>query len=163
MKITKILLDTTYLLPLFEIKTEKFSKNDLKRLLKMNVELYYNPVSLIEIKWKIIKLCKRNRSKLKYMRKVYNETLEYLQTTDELIPTEIITKEISVLDDILFDAGIRDFFDRIIVATAEIFTGVLLTEDEELRDIPMKLDEFRDLLIISWNELQEIMKRKNQK
>ena len=90
MKIKKLLLDTTYLLSLFKIEMSGFSSEDLEALLNSGIDLYYNPVSLIEVKWVILRLTKRKGSKLKELRSIYSETIEYLLTSDEIKRTIIM-------------------------------------------------------------------------
>jgi len=158
-KIKKLLLDTTYLLPLFKIEISGFSSEDLEALLNSGIDLYYNPVSLIEVKWVILRLTKRKGSKLKELRSIYSETIEYLLTSDEIKRTIMINGEISRLEDELYDMGLRDFFDRIIVATAKVFTGNLLTEDKEIIEALKNIEKFKDLRIITWKQLsKEVIK-----
>ena len=153
MKADKILLDTTYLLPFFEIETDRFSKKDLELLLESDIELFYNPVSLIEIKWVLIRITKRDKRKLKRLREIYSESIDYLLYNEEIKPTILLNGRISQLEDILYDAGIKDYFDRIITATAKVFTGKLLTEDEDLAKILKSIKEFMDLEVLNWQQL----------
>jgi len=157
--IDKVLLDTTYLLPVFEIETNKFSKRDLELLLDSGIELFFNPISLIEIKWVLIRLTKRDKRKLGLLRKVYNESVDYLLCCEEIKPTILLNGEICRLEDILYDAGIKDYFDRIIMATAKVFTGRLLTEDDDLADVVKNLKEFEDLEVLNWRQLVKTLKR----
>jgi hypothetical protein len=54
----KILLDTTYFLPLFGIKIKlKNFENVFPKILS-NYKVMYNPISFIEAKWIILKLLK---------------------------------------------------------------------------------------------------------
>jgi len=152
-KADKILLDTTYLLPFFEIETDRFSKKDLELLLESDIELFYNPVSLIEIKWVLIRITKRDKRKLKRLREIYSESIDYLLYNEEIKPTILLNGRISQLEDILYDAGIKDYFDRIITATAKVFTGKLLTEDEDLAKILKSIKEFMDLEVLNWQQL----------
>ena len=151
----KILIDTTYLLPLFGIEIEKFSLQNMQYLLEVDAEVIYNPISLIEIKWVILKLTKKNKKTLKQMRETYNETLEYLTTTDEIKQTPLITPEISQLEDKLNDHGIKDCFDRIITATAKIYADIFLTEDKKLVQQVKTIKEFEDLTITSWQQFKK--------
>ncbi len=158
MKTNKIFLDTIYLLPLFEIETDVFTKKDLELILESNIELYFNPISLIEIKWVIIRINKKNKKKLEHAREIYKESVDYLLYSDEIQPTILLDGKISYLEDILHDAGIKDYFDRIIAASAKIFTGKLLTEDEDLTKIIRNVNEFSDLEVLSWQELTRNIK-----
>jgi len=51
----RVFLDTVYIMPLFGIETDKFSRKDLAKLLNIkNMCFLVSLVSLIEIKWIII-------------------------------------------------------------------------------------------------------------
>ena len=158
MKVDKILLDTTYLLPLFEIEVDKFSKKDLELLLESNIELFYNPISLIEIKWVLIKIAKQDKKKLEHLREIYNESVDHLLYSGEIKPTILLDGKISHLEDILYDAGIKDYFDRVIVATAKVLTGKLLTEDKNLTKLLKNVKEFTDLEVLNWQQLIKSIK-----
>ncbi|MGQ4891600.1 MAG: PIN domain-containing protein [Candidatus Njordarchaeia archaeon] len=148
-----ILIDTTYLLPLFGIDLQQFQKKDLEKLLDSKINIWFNPISLIEAKWVIYKIAKKDQVLLNSLREIYNETIDNLISGYNIKPTPLINSEIDNLENLLYDHGIKDFFDRIIASTAKIVTGVLLTEDKELRTVLVKIREFKDLKILSWKEL----------
>ena len=156
-KVNKILLDTTYLLPFFEIETDKFSKDDLQLLMNSSINLFYNPISLVEIKWVLIRLSKRDKARFKKLKIIYSDAVDHLVYSDEIKQTLMLNGKISYLEDILLEAGVKDYFDRVIAATAKIFTGVLLTEDKELTKIVRSVNEFKDLEIMNWRELSRII------
>ena len=151
----KILIDTTYLLPLFGIEIEKFNLRDIQSLLEVDAEIIYNSISLIEIKWIILKLAKKNKKTLEQMRDTYNETLEYLSASDEIKQTPLITPKIIRLEDKLSDLGVNDYFDRIITATAKIYANIFLTEDKKLAKQIKTMNEFKDLTILNWQQFRE--------
>jgi len=153
--IERVLIDTTFLLPLFGIETEKFTKKDFEQLLGFETEFFYNPISLVEIKWVILKITSRDKRKNKYFREIYNETLDYLMSSDELKPTVLLNKEISELEDKLFDYGINDYFDRVIVATARVTTKILLTEDMKLVRQIRGIREFRNFRTLNWKQFKQ--------
>jgi len=55
----KLVLDTTYLLPLFGIRIKLKDYNKLFPLLLKKYAALYNPISIIEAKWIILKLCRK--------------------------------------------------------------------------------------------------------
>ncbi len=58
-QVNKILLDTSFLLPILGFKTSNKIMNSFKKL--SNYELYYSDISVLEALWKIIKSIKRER------------------------------------------------------------------------------------------------------
>ena len=121
------------------------------------LKYYTTQISLIEIKWVILKLTKKNKRALTQLKETYNETLEYLTSTDEIKQTPLITPEISRLEDKLSGRGLNDYFDRMITATAKIYADIFLTEDKELIRQIKTVKEFKDLEIINW---QQFIKQK---
>jgi len=146
----KLVLDTMYLLPLFGIKIKLKDYDKLFPLLLKNYTVLYNPVSVIEAEWIILKLCKKNPSKKIILLEAFREGLKALLNSN--INQTILTNSTieKIADDLLLKAEIEDYFDRVIYATATYYHAILLTEDKELLEINHK-DLPRPKKIISWN------------
>lgn len=69
--------------------------------------------------------------------------------------TEVTSPEIEDVADRLLYAGIRDYFDRLVCATAAVKDAVFLTEDEELLNLdtnvslpkPAKIARLREAIM----------------
>ena len=55
----KLVLDTTYLLPIFKIKVKLKYYDSIFPTLTEKYIVLYNPISIIEAKWIVLKLCRK--------------------------------------------------------------------------------------------------------
>lgn len=147
----KLLLDTTYLLPLFGIKIKlKDFENFFPKILN-NYKIMYNPISFIEAKWIILKLLKEKPAIKDQLLESYKIGLKAILMDNRFLQTVITNNEIEdIADKLLLKAGIKDYFDRIIYATAAIYNTTFLTEDKELATIKLE-DIDKPENIISWD------------
>ena len=89
----RLLLDTTYLMPLSGIETDKFTKEDSKILFSAkNIYFLVSPVSLIELKWIIISKSKGNPVLRSKLRKEYRYLLEFLRYTTFIKLTPLVNE-----------------------------------------------------------------------
>ena len=146
----KILLDTSYLLPLFGIDVEIDGlKENFPKVLK-KFEVYYSPVSLIETKFIILRLLKDGINLLED----YRVGLDSILAEDLFKPTPLTNSEIEeVADRLLIDKGLKDYFDRMIYATAVVFKLALVTEDRKLTEIASNYS-LKPPKVYSWKTLQ---------
>ncbi len=134
------LLDSSYLLPIFSIDIDlRFT---LKDILRAGEPVYYNPVSLVEIKWVLYKLVRKGYIDMAAARKNYIKGLGLLLRDKRLKSTPLTTPGIERVADILHDLGINDYFDRLIAATSIVGRLKLLTDDRELLNIEAKYREY---------------------
>ena len=152
----KLLLDTTYLLPLLGIGIELENYQEVFPKLHVFYEIYYSPLSLIEAKWIVIRTVKRikNKSKRQKLLEEYRIGLDLLLKSSIYRKTVLTNGLIERIADDLWINGVKDYFDRMIYATAAYYGAILLTEDEELKNI---YDEIESMLkpkeVINWNTL----------
>lgn len=145
----RILLDTTYILPLLGVDVEvKGLKENFIKVLE-NYEVYYNPISLIETKFIVLQLLKNGVDVLED----YKIGLNRILLEDRLKQTPLTNPEIeTVADSLLIDRNIKDYFDRMIYATATALGLTLVTEDKDLiklaNDYPLKPPN-----VLSWKSL----------
>ena len=146
----RILLDTSYLLPLFGIDVELDGlKENFTKMLK-KFEVYYNTVSLIEVKFIVLRLLKDGINLLEDYRIGLNIILA---EEDHLKPTSFTNSEIEeVADRLLVDKGLKDYFDRMIYATSVVFKLALVTEDRKLRDLANNYP-LKPPVVYSWKDL----------
>ena len=152
----ELLLDTTYILPIFGLNIElrDFEKTFL-RLLK-SYSVMYNPISLVEAKWVILKLIRNNQSSTAPLLRAYRLGLNALQEEHRLRSTTLTNDGIEVMaDELLMKTEIRDYFDRLIFATATHYNYLLLTEDEQLHEIATSGSLPKPKKIIAWENLIE--------
>jgi len=153
-------LDTTYIMPLFGIETDKFSRKDLAKLLNIkNMCFLVSLISLVEIKWIIISKTRKNTKLRKTLREKYNKGLDVLYYRSKIKIPSLITPEIDETENKLLDFGLSDYFDRIIFSMAYHEADILLTEDQEIHNMwKDHQDIFEGLVVISWEHFLQKFK-----
>ena len=149
----KVLLDTTYLLPVFgiDVGLQDFS-NLFPRLLD-KYSVMYNPVSIVEAKRIVLRLSRGDPSRKELLLKAYRLGLRALLSDRRLKQTGLTNPDVEeIADELLLKAGVKDYFDRVIFATAAQQGAILLTEDEELMKIGLT-GVPRPKEVISWEKL----------
>lgn len=132
----RLLLDTTYIMPLAGIETDRFGREDFSELYSMeDVELLVSPVSLIEVKWIIIGSTKGQPTLREKLRRRYRDMLNLLLHGNLVELTPLLDENINREEDRLLDLGVNDYFDRIIFSTALHYADALLTEDKSLHNL----------------------------
>ncbi|RLG78756.1 MAG: hypothetical protein DRO40_13555 [Thermoprotei archaeon] len=160
----KLFLDTTYILPILGVKVELKDYTKYFPQVYSFYETYYSPVSLIEAKWIIIKIIK-NLKNIEYRQKLlyeYRSGLNLLINDNKLRQSTLTNSLIEELADQLWEFGIKDYFDRMIYATASYYRAILVTEDKQLHRIyeeSFKL-KFRPKDVINWDELRTRLEEK---
>jgi predicted nucleic acid-binding protein len=148
----ELLLDTTYLLPIFGVSLGlKEFKSRFDEVLGGFVVLY-NPVSLIEAKWTILKGIREEPSKKGALLASYRTGLKVLESDGRLGATPLTGGEVEQTADDLHEAGMEDYFDRMIYATAAERGCALLTEDRELLRMKKSWKQ-KPTEVLSWNQL----------
>lgn len=130
----KVLLDTTYILPLFGIAIDipGFEAGFPKLLKKASVAV--NSLSILESKWKVLKISDREPKVLER----FSEGLLSLTAAGEIEIIEFHLPRIDVVATSLYSSH-KDYFDCSIASTAILFTDFLLTEDEALISLVNRL------------------------
>lgn len=153
-----IVLDTTYILPIFNIEIDVFRKEDLKVLLNSKIEKLVPPHILIEAKWVLYSLIKRGVIR-DFNRAVndFNDGLQIIREKNVFKLAEYPDPEVDLIESKIFRTiGLRDYFDRIILATAKVYDAVLLTEDNELLKLSVvKYPELLPVNIMNWGEFKK--------
>ncbi len=150
----ELLLDTTYVLPVFGIMVdlEKFQTVFPKIL--NNYSVTYNPISIIEAKWIVLKLAKADIRQRERILQAYRTGLKALQNDGRLKPTVLTTDFIEeICDRLLLRENLKDYFDRVIYATAAHHNFALLTQDEDLFRIAKASRFIKPKEIVKWADL----------
>jgi hypothetical protein len=151
----RLLLDTTYLLPIFGVRVGLERFETMFPLLLDKYSVVYNPISIVEAKWIVLRLSRRRSQKRKLILERFREGLKVLLNDERFSQTIITNSDVEeIADRLLLEAGVRDYFDRLIYSTAAYFSAILLTEDETLKGINLE-DLPCPSKVIKWSELAE--------
>jgi hypothetical protein len=155
--VDELFLDTSYLLPIFGVQLEYRNFESVFSKLHERYSLKYNPVSLIEAKWIILKHSKKVLDQRDVLLQAYRKGLLSLEKDPRLQGSVLTSEAIEELsDNLLTEQGVTDYFDRQIYSTASILHSILLTEDEPLHELfnksgtklpkPRKIMKWQNLL-----------------
>lgn len=161
MKTQRLILDTSFILPLFGIKLKSLTK--INEGLKLiwgegldDFEVYLPSVCLIESLYKLIHEYKKNNN------------YKILKRYPLAIPTIITSQNVKIFNSYIDStasqiaikirhSGHSDMMDCWIAASAAALNGILLTEDTLLIDILKSVPETKFLSIWSWKELIDVI------
>lgn len=156
-----LVLDTTFVLPLFglKIKISNDFDGELKELWKNGLEnysIYLPSICLLEV----IYLLNREFRK--------NSKSEILERYPMVLPSVVNSKTVKLFDS-LIDArtaqianniriqGHSDIIDCHIVATAISLDAFFLSRDHDLEKVIHSIDEYKSLKVIDWSDLIKLM------
>jgi PIN domain nuclease of toxin-antitoxin system len=148
-----LLLDTTYLLPVFgiDVGLARFETKFPKIL--DDYDIRYNPVSLLEAKW-ISLMMGRRMDRSKFLER-YRSGLSAIMTDRRMRQTKFTDDTIELIADrLLTDDRVNDYFDRMIYATAATENSNLLTEDKVLLGLADAKGEPAPRSILSWKSVR---------
>lgn len=157
MQIQRLILDTTYILPLFGIKIKDLAgiNEGIKLIWKNGIkdfEVYLPTICLIEVLYKLINEYKKtNDFKILKRYPVATPTVMTSQIVSLFDPhLNSIASQIAI---IIRHNGHLDIMDCLIAASAAALNGILLTEDKNLKNILQNIPETKLLPIWSWSEI----------
>jgi len=128
----ELFLDTTYILPFFQvpITVEGFELSDFKMLIANLSKVHVSELSIYEAKAKLTRLSKARRGYEQALR-VFGRNLNVLRLDEKLVFHSHTSEADECFNQLLASAKRLDAFDLLILS--EAFTvGELLTEDEDL-------------------------------
>lgn len=149
--IKTLILDTTYILPLFGIKIIELSnfREVSKKLFGgkfKQFDLFLPSNCLEEVLFKLVSLYKKDKD-LRILNR-YSATLPSLLSFNSLkIFNPLTNSNASLIATKIRYAGDTDLMDCLIAATAVVLKGILLTQDNELGKIIEEIPETKDLII----------------
>ena len=162
--INSLVLDTTYVLPLFGIRFD-FSQDfqeEIKLLWKKGIEgfkIYLPSTCLIETVFKLLSEYRKNKD-FSILERYQLILPTVLNSPINIFNPELNTKA-SLIASIIRHSGHSDFMDCWIAGATAALNGILLTEDTELERILKIIPETKSVIIWSWNTLvNEIFKKK---
>ncbi len=130
-----LLLDSTYLLPVFGVEVEGVSASDLLKLRSLaltgRIELYYSPFSLIEVVSKVAR--EAQRSKVRLSREDIKSIVDLIEGASYLRPVYPDSRAYALAYEMKM-LGHRDMIDCILYATATVHGFTFLTMDSELKE-----------------------------
>jgi hypothetical protein len=147
--VRKIILDSTYLLPLIGIDVG-IPDDELKSLFSSDHEISINEISIFEIFGK-------------GLREVIKKTLPYDRFLRGLasLKEDNRIKMISIKDTLafsnliglIFQSGLRDIPDCIILSTAMKY-DIFITEAKDIPEISDLFKEFQNIEILNWTQFK---------
>lgn len=154
-------IDTSFLMPLFKIETEIPNlKEELDDILSSgNVKFYFSPVSVIEIKWQVIKAGKSDLSEQKALEQAFSKALDSIKRNSEKYEkVSFLDSQINDISYQLMSLGHKDYFDTIIGASAIRDAITLISLDEDLKKVIKnflsKSMLYTDIEVLNWNEFK---------
>ena len=155
-KVNEIILDTTYILPLFgiEVKLSRKFQDEIKIFWKNGIKgykVYLPSICLIET---VFKLLHEYRKKPDFnILKRYDLILPTVLTSPIKIFNSESNPRASLIASIIRNTGHQDFMDCWIAGTATTLNGILVTEDKELKKVLQGISETKSLIIWSWKDM----------
>ncbi len=135
----ELLLDTTYLLPIFGIGEGLKGFEDAFPRLLDSYSVAYNPISLLEAKWVALRLARRGQASEDALLAAYRTGLRALEGERRLTQTKLTNDAVEeIADGLLRRERVEDYFDRLIYGTAAVRRCLLLTEDRDLHRVAAK-------------------------
>jgi len=161
--IKPLILDTTFILPLFgiKIKIDDDFESDIKRVWKNEIDgyvVYLPSTCLIETVFKLLNVYKKTND--------FNVLDRYQMILPTLLnlPINIFNCELnpkaSMIASVIRHYGHPDFMDCWIAATAAVLNGIFLSEDLELKKNLKNIPETKNLSVSSWKEFKMKIKMK---
>ncbi|MBY8992504.1 MAG: PIN domain-containing protein [Candidatus Lokiarchaeota archaeon] len=161
--IKPLILDTTFILPLFgiKIKIDDDFESDIKRVWKNEIDgyvVYLPSTCLIETVFKLLNVYKKTND--------FNVLDRYQMILPTLLnlPINIFNCELnpkaSMIASVIRHYGHPDFMDCWIAATAAVLNGIFLSEDVELKKNLKNIPETKNLSVSSWKEFKMKIKMK---
>lgn len=154
--INSIILDTTYVLPLFGIKIDITSKfqDEIKVLWKKGItgyNIYLPSTCLIETMFKLLNEY-RKKNDVTILQRYQLILPTVLNSPINIFNPELNTKA-SLIASVIRHSGHSDFMDCWIAGTAAALKGILITEDRELKKILKNIPETKLMIVWSWDKL----------
>jgi len=157
MNIKSLIIDTTYILPLFGIKIIELSNfKEISKELWSNglkgYSIYLPSICLMEVLFKLTGEYRKSNDVSIINR--YSIALPSILSSNSIkIFNPLINPEASRIAFNIRHAGHTDLMDCLIAASAVALRGIFLTEDDELSKKLMVMPETKDIIIWSWKDL----------
>jgi len=155
----KILLDTTYFLPVIGISVKNFPRNIVVKLINKKCTVLISEITLFEILAKGAKYAASNFLRAEKVIKgirslLYDDKVHKIPIYDTYV----------LLTALELRKLLRDFIDCLILSTAINYANILLTEDEDIHELlsdkkflEMVQETNPEFKIMYYSELKEIL------
>ena len=155
--IKPLILDTTYILPLFGIKIIELSnfKYISKELWSNGLkgyDLYLPSICLMEVMFKLTAEYRKSNN-VNILNRYTIALPSILSSKSIQIFNPLLNAETNRISINIRHAGHNDFMDCLIAASATALKGIFLSEDIKLRKIMKIIPETKDIPIWSWKDL----------
>ncbi len=130
----RLVLDTTYILPLLGVKVLNVDEDMLKKISK-HYELHYPMAMISELVGVILKQCKKER--LKEVPENAVKGLNSLLYSGDILIDPLLGEDLRFTYH-LYKLGLNDLFDNILYCTAIRLNAKILTLDKELKEFLKK-------------------------
>jgi hypothetical protein len=151
----ELLLDSTYLLPVFGVSVGLGDFRSRFTKLLNSFSVVYNPVSLVESKWAVLKRAREEPARRDSLLEAYRTGLKVLESDGRLKESRLTSGVVEAVADALSAKGVKDYFDRMIYATAAERGCVLLTEDRELLGLK-RAEEPQPSRVVRWKDVLDL-------
>lgn len=149
-----LLIDTTYLLPLFGLESQLSDYNVAFPRLLEDYDVKYNPISLLEAKWLVLRLAKKRKNERATFLKYYRQGIGAIYKEEKLQQSAFTAESVEALSDrILIELELKDYFDRQIYSTAAQLSCILLTEDEDLHNLYKSEIMPKPKAVVRWKDM----------
>ncbi|TFG21260.1 MAG: type II toxin-antitoxin system VapC family toxin [Promethearchaeota archaeon] len=157
--IQKIVLDTTYILPLYGIEVDglKDLEKNLISLLNGNnskISLYIPSVTMLEALYKLIREFKLQDDK-NILNRYPMATRSIVENPVLVIVNPLLHPEISNIALNIRSEGHTDLFDCLIAGTAIFHKAILVTQDNELERIIRNIPQYYNQQILDWKKFMQ--------
>ena len=160
----KIFLDTSFLMPLFGLEaSNNLNKDELAKIFsREDLIFHYQMVSIIEIKWLILKAGRNDEDLRDKLEMAYSDALRFLEDSENIIVQPF---DSDVVNDISYELekfGHRDYFDTLILASAILSSDMLLSEDDAFIQLLERQRETKsgfynpNLKVQNWKEFKKL-------
>ena len=119
-------------------------------------------ISIVELKWIIIKLAKNGKDK-NILEKQFSESLASLKFDSRFTEASFIDPIINDISYELTKLGHNDYFDTVIAANALWSADILLSEDGPLKAFIGSLlksttvQDLKPIQLLSWNQMKKLI------
>lgn len=152
--LSKVVLDTSYILPFLGIQVKDIDTEELVKILN-GLKLFYPAVLIAELEGVIFKELRKH--KMKNLPKEVLEGFDSLMLKGEVNVTLPDSEELKIINTIV-SKGWKDIFDASAYALALTLDAFFLTLDEAFKNF-LKQENFEHERLINHKELAKISKR----
>jgi predicted nucleic acid-binding protein len=155
-----LILDTSYILPLFgiKIKISDTFDDELRRFWKNGLEgykIFFSSMSLIEVIY-LLNGEFRNIPNIEILERYPMVLPSVVNSSVVTMVDSIYDTEISKIANEIRMHGHKDVLDCYIAATAIERNGIFVSRDRDLKEVIQSMDKYKGQKIIKWNDVKKL-------